>query len=134
MASLKLVCGLVLFMLVVEPMATTAFSCGDVVSQTVGCIGYLQNRGGNRPPSGCCNGIRNVIRLARTTRDRQTVCRCLQTAARAFSGINYRLVGGLPAKCGVRIPFKISPSTNCNRYPVHLITVSIVRDRTRMKY
>ncbi|KAK8684800.1 hypothetical protein V6N13_040816 [Hibiscus sabdariffa] len=115
MAGLKLVCGLVLFMSVVEPMGTAALSCGDVVSQTAACIGYMQSRGGNRPPSGCCNGVRNLNRLARTTRDRQTVCRCLQTAAKAFSGINYGLVESLPARCGVRVPLKINPSTDCNR-------------------
>ncbi|KAK8709574.1 hypothetical protein V6N13_060589 [Hibiscus sabdariffa] len=115
MAGLKLVCGLVLFMLVVEPIGTAALLCGDVASQTTACIGYLQNRGGNRPPSGCCNGVRNIIRQARTTRDRQTLCRCLQAAARALSGINYRLIESLPGKCRVRIPFGINPSTNCNR-------------------
>ncbi|GMI96025.1 ARABIDOPSIS THALIANA LIPID TRANSFER PROTEIN 1, lipid transfer protein 1, LIPID TRANSFER PROTEIN 1 [Hibiscus trionum] len=115
MAGLKLVCGLVLFMLVVEPMATTALTCGDVMSETAACIEYLQNKGGKSPPSGCCDGIRNLNNQARTTRDRQTACRCLQTAAKAMRGINYRLAEKLPAKCGVRIPYKISPSTNCNR-------------------
>ncbi|KAK8684802.1 hypothetical protein V6N13_040818 [Hibiscus sabdariffa] len=115
MAGLKLVCGLVLFMLVVEPMGTAALSCVDMASQTVACMGYLQNGGGNRPPSSCCNGVRNVIRQARTTRDRQTLCRCLQNAARAFSGSSYRLVESLPGKCRVRITFRINPSTDCNR-------------------
>ncbi|KAE8717589.1 Non-specific lipid-transfer protein [Hibiscus syriacus] len=115
MASVKLVCGLILFMLVVEPMATTALTCGDVAGLAAGCLGYLQNRGGRRPSSACCNGVRNLNRRARTTRDRRTVCRCLQTAARTISGVNYRLAESLPARCGVRIPFKISPSTNCNR-------------------
>ncbi|KAH1089447.1 hypothetical protein J1N35_016704 [Gossypium stocksii] len=114
MAGLKLICGLVLLcMLVVEPMATTALTCGQVASQTAGCIRYLQ-RGGN-PPAACCNGVRNLNRQARTTRDRRTACRCLQTAARTISGINAKLAAGLPAKCGVKIPYKISPSTNCNR-------------------
>ncbi|KAE8728117.1 Non-specific lipid-transfer protein B [Hibiscus syriacus] len=115
MAGLKLVCGLILFMLVVEPMATTALTCGDVVGLAAGCIGYLQNRGGRRPSRGCCNGVHYLNRRARTTRDRRTVCRCLQNTARRISGVNYRLAESLPAKCGVRIPFKISLSTNCNR-------------------
>ncbi|XP_022760951.1 non-specific lipid-transfer protein 1-like [Durio zibethinus] len=112
-AALKLVCALLLCMLVVEPMATTAISCGYVAKQISGCIKYLQN-GGFLPPN-CCMGIRALNNGAKTTRDRRSVCRCLQNAARTIPGIKRNLAVGLPKKCGVKIPYKISPSTNCNR-------------------
>ncbi|XVF29704.1 hypothetical protein REPUB_Repub15cG0145200 [Reevesia pubescens] len=112
-AALKLVCAIVLCMLVVEPMATRAISCGDVAKQIRGCIQYLRN--GGALPSSCCNGVRAVNNQARTTSDRRTVCRCLQNAARSISGLRPNLALGLPGKCGVRIPYRISTSTNCNK-------------------
>ncbi|KAA3485483.1 non-specific lipid-transfer protein 1-like [Gossypium australe] len=110
MAALKLVCALVLCMLVVEPIATTAITCGDVTSKVAGCLSYLQN-GGNVPKA-CCDGIRSLNNMAKTTPDRQTVCGCLQTAAKAVK-IKGNLAETLPAKCSVKIPYKISTSTNC---------------------
>ncbi|MBA0787166.1 hypothetical protein Gotri_028176, partial [Gossypium trilobum] len=112
MAALKLVCALVLCMLVVEPIATTAITCGDVTSKVAGCLSYLQN-GGNVPKA-CCDGIRSLNMMARTTPDRQTVCGCLQTAAKAVK-IKGNLAETLPAKCSVNIPYKISTSTNCKK-------------------
>ncbi|XP_022722663.1 non-specific lipid-transfer protein P5-like [Durio zibethinus] len=112
MAALKVVCALVLCMLVVEPMSITALSCGDVDKQMTPCIKYLQN-GGNLPPS-CCTGVRALNSEARTTSDRQTVCKCLQDAAKTITGLKANLAEGLPGKCGVNIPYKISTSTNCN--------------------
>ncbi|XVE84345.1 hypothetical protein DITRI_Ditri17bG0005200 [Diplodiscus trichospermus] len=111
MAALKLVCALVLCMLVVEPMATRAITCGDVARQLSGCITYLQN--GGKVPSSCCNGIRNLNNQARTRAQRQAVCRCLQSAARS-AAFKTNLAEGLPGKCGVRIPYTISRSINCN--------------------
>ena len=47
--------------------------------------------------------------------DRQTACNCLKRAANSVSGINLDLAGVLPQRCGVNIPYKISPSTDCNK-------------------
>ncbi|XP_021291349.1 non-specific lipid-transfer protein 1-like [Herrania umbratica] len=113
MASLKLVCALVLCILVVEPMATSAISCGDVASKLSSCLRYLQ--GGRSLPSNCCAGIRSLNAQARDKRSRQAVCRCLQNAAKTMTGLKTNLVEGLPRRCGVKIPYKISTSTNCNR-------------------
>ncbi|XWS35407.1 hypothetical protein CRYUN_Cryun21dG0123700 [Craigia yunnanensis] len=113
MAGLTLVCALVLCMLVIEPMATSSILCGDVAKQMTGCMKYLQN-GGNLPSS-CCDGVRALNTQAKTSPDRQTVCRCLQSAAKSISGLKTKLAEGLPGKCGVNIPYKISTSTNCNK-------------------
>ncbi|WP_431194237.1 non-specific lipid-transfer protein [Listeria monocytogenes] len=99
-------------MVVITPYAE-AITCGQVASGVSPCIGYLR-RGGPVPPA-CCSGIRGLSNAARTKPDRQTACRCLKSAAGSISGINFALAAGLPGKCGVSIPYKISPSTDCNR-------------------
>ncbi|PQP98494.1 lipid transfer protein [Prunus yedoensis var. nudiflora] len=40
----------------------------------------LRENGGAVPPA-CCNGIRNVNNLAKTTADRQATCNCLKQLA-----------------------------------------------------
>ncbi|KAK6255587.1 hypothetical protein SCA6_016892 [Theobroma cacao] len=113
MASRKLVCALVLCMLVVEPMATSAISCGNVAGMLSSCIKYLRN--GGSLPSNCCAGLKSLNTQARNKGIRQAVCRCLQNAAKTITGLKTNLVEGLPRRCGVKIPYKISTSTNCNR-------------------
>ncbi|KAK8548506.1 hypothetical protein V6N13_054704 [Hibiscus sabdariffa] len=112
MAGLKLVCALALCLLVVSPIATTAITCGDVSTKMAACIRYLQN--GGALPRPCCDGVRALNGMARTTPDRQTACRCLQNAAKSIPNIKPNLAETLPGKCGVNIPYKISTSTNCN--------------------
>ncbi|KAE8702849.1 Non-specific lipid-transfer protein [Hibiscus syriacus] len=112
MAGLKLVYAILLSLLVVSPIATTALTCGDVSSKMAACVRYLQN--GGTVPVLCCNGVRGLNGIARTTPDRQTACRCLQNAARSIPNIKPPLAESLPGKCGVNIPYKISTSTNCN--------------------
>ncbi|GMI64277.1 lipid transfer protein 3 [Hibiscus trionum] len=113
MAGLKLVCALLLCLLVVSPIATTSLTCGDVSTKMAACVRYLQN--GGALPAPCCNGVRALNNMARTTPDRQTACRCLQNSAKSIPNIKPNLAETLPGKCGVNIPYKISTSTNCNR-------------------
>ncbi|CAN6575989.1 unnamed protein product [Malus baccata var. baccata] len=88
-----------------------AITCGQVTSNLGPCINYVK-RGGAVPPA-CCNGIRTINGLARTTADRQTTCNCLKNLAGSISGVNPNNAAALPGKCGVNVPFKISTSTNC---------------------
>ncbi|KAI3511557.1 hypothetical protein L1887_18712 [Cichorium endivia] len=99
-------------MVVAAPYAE-AITCGQVVSNLVPCLGYLKN-GGVVPP-GCCSGVTALNNAAKTTPDRQTACGCLKSAYAANSGINPSNAAGLPGKCGVKIPYKISPSTDCTK-------------------
>ncbi|PIA32476.1 hypothetical protein AQUCO_04500231v1 [Aquilegia coerulea] len=109
----KFTCVLVACMLVVSaPYAEAAISCGLVAGKVGPCIQYLRGRGGP-VPGNCCAGIKSLNSLARTTPDRQTACGCLKTTASKISGLNYKLAESLPANCGVSIPYKISPSTDC---------------------
>ncbi|XP_044503745.1 non-specific lipid-transfer protein 1-like [Mangifera indica] len=110
--ALRLAGLVVLCMVVGAPIAQAAITCGQVTSNLGPCINYLKS--GGVPAAACCNGIKSLQNSAKTTADRQTACKCLKTAASSISGINYSLAAGLPGKCGVSIPYKISPSTDCN--------------------
>ncbi|KAI3407908.1 Non-specific lipid-transfer protein [Psidium guajava] len=114
MASLKLLClALVIGLAAVAPLAESGVNCGQVVSYVAPCIGYLR-AGGSVPPA-CCRGIRSLNNAARDTSSRQATCRCLQASAGNIRGLKPGLVSALPGKCGVNVPYKISPSTDCNR-------------------
>ncbi|KAG9443607.1 hypothetical protein H6P81_014947 [Aristolochia fimbriata] len=117
MASSGVLRALACFLLVsavLGPYAQAAVTCGSVAGAVGQCLGYLRGTGG-APPAGCCSGIRGLKAAANTPADRKTACNCLKSAARGISGLNYGLAAALPGKCGVSIPFKISPSTDCSK-------------------
>ncbi|KAK4742545.1 hypothetical protein SAY87_000546 [Trapa incisa] len=107
-------CLLVVYMVVAYPKAVTAITCGQVAGKLAPCLQYAKGTGAGPVPSPCCSGIKTLATSAQTTLDRQTACKCLKSFSGSVSGINYGLVASLPSKCGVSIPYKISPSTNCN--------------------
>ncbi|PKI37998.1 hypothetical protein CRG98_041594 [Punica granatum] len=109
----KLVPVFLLCMVVAATMAESAITCGQVTQSVSPCIPYARSTGG-APTAACCSGIRSLNDAARTTPDRQTACKCLKAIAGSISGINYGVVAGIPGKCRVNIPFKLSLSTDCN--------------------
>ncbi|VVB05368.1 unnamed protein product [Arabis nemorensis] len=111
----KLSTMVIVCMLVVAPMASeAAISCSAVTNNLSQCIGYLF-RGGFIPRA-CCFGVQRLNNMARTTRDRQQACRCIQESARALgSRLNPGRAAGLPRACHVRISYPISARTNCNK-------------------
>ncbi|CAN8284870.1 unnamed protein product [Cochlearia groenlandica] len=113
----KLSCLVILSCMIVSgPITSTAqISCGTVTNNVIPCLGYI-TQGGYLPPQ-CCNGVRNLNRLASTSNARQQACRCLQGAARSLGpNLNPGRAAGLPRACGVNIPYVISTSTNCATY------------------
>ncbi|KAJ4704247.1 Non-specific lipid-transfer protein [Melia azedarach] len=96
------------------PIAQAAITCGQVTSTLAPCIPYLRS-GGGAVPAPCCSGIKSLNAAATTTPDRQAVCNCVKSAASSINGINYSLASGLPGKCGVSIPYQISPTTDCSK-------------------
>ncbi|KAG8377121.1 hypothetical protein BUALT_Bualt09G0135500 [Buddleja alternifolia] len=95
------------------PGGEAAMTCGQMQTGLAPCLRFLQGRA--LVPQ-CCAGIRSVAAAARTPLDRRAACRCMVAAAKSFRGINLGSAAALPGKCGVRIPFKISPTTDCARY------------------
>lgn len=110
--SVAIIC-MVAVLSLCAPHAVEGLTCGQVTGSLGQCINYLK-KGGVVPP-GCCSGVRNLNGLAKTPVDRKQACTCLKSIAGSIKGINYGLAAGLPGKCGVNIPYKISPSTDCSR-------------------
>ncbi|KAI3474389.1 hypothetical protein Pfo_029250 [Paulownia fortunei] len=114
-AIVKSICmvliGVVLVVAVV-PRSQAAISCGTVASYLQPCLPYVTNKG---PIGGCCGGIKGLYAAAKTTQDRQSVCNCLKSLAGSYPGVNLGKAAGLPGLCGVNIPYKISPSTDCSK-------------------
>lgn len=106
---------LLMCMVMGAPIAQAAITCGQVSSSIGPCIAYAKTNGAGGVPPTCCAGIKNLNAAAKTTPDRQAACNCLKTAAGSISGINYGTAAALPGKCGVSIPYKISPSTDCSK-------------------
>jgi hypothetical protein len=116
MANAKLICALSLCMVVTAPMLNIEASipCHTVKVDLAACLGYFLN-GGKAPPS-CCKGVQNVNNAARTTKDRRDTCNCLKTTAKQYHIVNFRFAADLPRICRVKIPYRISASTDCSRF------------------
>ncbi|XAR55742.1 hypothetical protein NMG60_11035932, partial [Bertholletia excelsa] len=78
------------------------------------CLTYL-NSGATWVPPGCCSGVRSLDSMATTPADRQAVCNCLKSAASSVPASSLGKAAGIPGKCGVNIPYKISPSIDCSQ-------------------
>ncbi|KAH6770346.1 lipid transfer protein 1 [Perilla frutescens var. hirtella] len=111
---MKLMCTVLIataLIAAVAPPCEAAIGCGTVVSYLNPCLPYVTGKG---PIGGCCGGIKGLFSAAKTTADKQSVCNCLKSLAGSNSGINLGKAAGLPGQCGVKIPYKISPSTDCS--------------------
>ncbi|WP_102016046.1 non-specific lipid-transfer protein [Klebsiella pneumoniae] len=116
MASSTITCLVVLCLVLLAPLANAAQSCGQVQLTVAPCIGYLR-RPGPSVPVPCCNGVRTVFNQAKTVSDRQADCRCLKSTSLSLPGLNLPALAALPSKCGVNIPYKVSPTIDCNKVP-----------------
>uniref|UniRef100_A0A5B7A0H1 Non-specific lipid-transfer protein n=1 Tax=Davidia involucrata TaxID=16924 RepID=A0A5B7A0H1_DAVIN len=110
---IKVACVVLICMVVTAPHAQAAISCGTVASSLAPCLGYLIN--GGPVPGPCCNGVKSLYNAAKTPSDRQDACKCLKSGSTTIAGLNPSYASRLPGKCGVNIPYKISPSTDCSK-------------------
>ncbi|PUZ62727.1 hypothetical protein GQ55_3G009200 [Panicum hallii var. hallii] len=96
--------------------ATTeaAVTCGQVSSAIGPCLSYARGTG-TGPSAACCSGVKSLNSAARTTADRRAACTCLKSAASRLSGLKAGNAASIPSKCGVSIPYTISPSVDCSR-------------------
>lgn len=113
---MKLACLVLACMIVAGPITVAALDCNAVSGNLGPCIGYVIN-GGAVIPEKCCDGVRKLNGMARTTPDRKQACNCIKNAASALGPrLNPQRAAAIPKLCGVNIPYKISTSTNCNTY------------------
>ncbi|XP_031094008.1 non-specific lipid-transfer protein 1-like [Ipomoea triloba] len=98
---------------ILAPRGEAAITCDTVYSDLNACLNYVMF-GGN-VPSGCCSGMKTLVAAAKTTADRQSACSCLKSIASNANASQLSRAAGLPAKCGVNIPFKIGPNIDCSK-------------------
>ncbi|CAA3018247.1 non-specific lipid-transfer 1-like [Olea europaea subsp. europaea] len=99
---------------VVAPHAEAEILCSTLASTLSPCLNYVMY-GGHQVPSNCCASSKSLYGMAETTSDRQSICTCLKTVAVSASAASIKNAAGLPGKCGIRIPYKISPSMDCSK-------------------
>ncbi|KAM7263408.1 hypothetical protein ACFE04_001091 [Oxalis oulophora] len=113
----KMVIGFAIVWMLVA-LATTSteasVSCTTVTSDLSACYSYLTN--GGTPSSSCCSNIQSLYGSATTKEDAQGICTCLKQLYSTYgSYINLTYAEDVATKCGVNVPYKISPSTDCSR-------------------
>ncbi|KAJ1254516.1 hypothetical protein BS78_05G072000 [Paspalum vaginatum] len=106
-------------LLAASSSSEAAVTCGRVSSAIGPCIPYARGTGA-APSAACCSGVRSLNSAARTTADRRAACNCLKSAAARVSGLKAAKAASIPSKCGVSIPYAISPNVDCSRPVVHL--------------
>ncbi|KAK4418846.1 Non-specific lipid-transfer protein [Sesamum alatum] len=104
---------------VVLPLLTEAaappakISCGKVTSTLAPCFEYVL--GGGKVPINCCDGVQWLYKQASTTTDRRNVCVCLKSITKSASPGAINNAKSLPGKCGVSLPYEITPAIDCNK-------------------
>lgn len=104
----------VLIAAAVMPRGEAKITCGKVVARLSRCLPYLRDKG--PLAAKCCEGVKGLNDAADNRTDRQKVCSCLKSLATSISGINFDKAAGLPKKCGVNVPYIISPNIDCSKY------------------
>lgn len=97
----------------VAAAATPKITCGDVTSTLAPCFEYVL--GGGQVPENCCRGVKALYKAASTTTDRRNVCFCLKSVTSSASPAAVNNAKNLPGKCGVFIPYVISPAIDCKK-------------------
>ncbi|KAF3795804.1 Non-specific lipid-transfer protein 2 [Nymphaea thermarum] len=61
--------------------------------------------------------MRTLYASLKVAADRQAACRCIKTLTGRFANIiKLNVIKTLPNKCGISLPYTISPSINCDKY------------------
>ncbi|XP_047333367.1 non-specific lipid-transfer protein 1-like [Impatiens glandulifera] len=117
MAVAKIVVAVMTMVMIMMFSTETAaeLKCGTVFQTLSPCLGYIRTSGDKKPLPACCNGVRSLNEAAVTTPDRQTACNCLKQVATGYSPAIVAVAATIPAKCGVSIPYKIDPTTDCSK-------------------
>ncbi|XP_062167129.1 non-specific lipid-transfer protein 3-like [Alnus glutinosa] len=98
----KLTCLALVCTVVIAAKAQRVVPCDEIVSVS----------------DTCCGGILSLRQLTKTKMESRSICTCLKKFLRGFPYTNdhVRLGAALPEKCGVNLPYVISPTMDCNMY------------------
>ncbi|MED6122608.1 hypothetical protein PIB30_037098 [Stylosanthes scabra] len=97
------------------PKVAALMSCDEVKNDLMPCLSFVLF-GGFMVPQECCNGARTVYGAAQTTPDRQAVCNCILNAIRGAPTTPFEVANAasIPPKCGLNVPYPITPSIDCS--------------------
>nr|XP_009618455.1 non-specific lipid-transfer protein 1-like [Nicotiana tomentosiformis]XP_016450818.1 PREDICTED: non-specific lipid-transfer protein 1-like [Nicotiana tabacum]AHB86570.1 non-specific lipid-transfer protein LTP1.1 [Nicotiana tabacum] len=93
--------------------ADETVTCDTVINSLRSCLGYVI--GGGIVPSECCNGLKSLLIVARTTADHQSACKCLKSIDSGVTREEFSRVASIPRICKAKVPFKISPDVDCSK-------------------
>ncbi|MED6146972.1 hypothetical protein PIB30_039747 [Stylosanthes scabra] len=110
---LKVACLVMMCMVLSTSMANGALTCGQIVTVASPCIGYLRNPRPQPPPQ-CCSGLNSLNNQAKATPERRAACQCLKSTVLSLPGVSLPTLADLPHKCGINLPYKVTPSIDCN--------------------
>ncbi|KAL4381878.1 non-specific lipid-transfer protein 1 [Arachis duranensis] len=111
----KVACLAMVCMVLNTSMANGALTCAQITFTASPCIAYIRNPGA-AVPAQCCNGLRSLNDQCKATPERQAACRCLKSTVLNVPGVNLPALAGLPNKCGINLPYKVTPAIDCNTY------------------
>ncbi|XP_019175664.1 PREDICTED: non-specific lipid-transfer protein 1-like [Ipomoea nil] len=97
----------------IMPRAGAVITCGEMYSILYPCVDYIMN--GGKVPGECCSGLASLVTSLKTRPDRRAACTCAKAAAGSANPEQLGRAMGLPGKCGVHMPFKISPNVDCSK-------------------
>ncbi|KAJ9694165.1 hypothetical protein PVL29_009918 [Vitis rotundifolia] len=106
--SVKVTCLVVMSMLVASPMAIEGLSGDQVATDLVPCIPYLIWGWASLGGSGRVTQKTHKIAIP-TLDNHRIACRCLINDVAFIPGVDINVADDLPCKCGVTIPYTISP-------------------------
>ncbi|XLS82640.1 hypothetical protein HN51_048471 [Arachis hypogaea] len=111
----------------ISSLTQGAPTCGKIRITLAPCLSYLR-RNGDRDliPRKCCHGVKKVNHGTKNKQDRQSVCKCIKRTTQNVKGLNLKKLANLPQKCGVKLPYKLSPSMDCNN-PTMATSISVVK-------
>nr|GLL26995.1 non-specific lipid-transfer protein 1-like [Ipomoea trifida] len=115
MAKLQSVALLACMVVLLCVHAGDAITCSEVQNDLMPCISIFMGGASGVTPS-CCDGVRNLKNAAATADDRRTACQCLKSAAGSIpAGADVGTAAkNLLRQCNVKLPYRISVSTNCD--------------------
>ncbi|KAK7243666.1 hypothetical protein RIF29_38474 [Crotalaria pallida] len=97
------------------PYCEAEIECGQMVRYLETCIGYLKDGGASdQPPSTCCDGAHAMENDIKNVDDKRDACTCLKIVA-LDTKPKIENLRNLLTKCGITLPFEITPDFDCSR-------------------
>ncbi|KAK2414900.1 non-specific lipid-transfer protein [Trifolium repens] len=116
---IKVTCFVVISLFLGISLADPAELCDKIRHAFIPtCFPYLRNPDSSiPPPEPCCNALKDINNEIPDTDERRVACKCMQFVITITPGADLpdRAIA-LPGKCGVDLPFQLSPWEECDRY------------------